>query len=354
MVYFNITDDVNSKTTNEMNHASAFSRFFSAMLDYFIFAPVVTFFIVMFFKDSVHVMTQVSGSQSNAIMMQLAVFAILLFTVLQTVFIYFHGATPGQSFLKVYMSFENKPSNLFFQIWFRQIGFVFSIFFLGLPFLAVIYHRKHRTFYDRFAECDVLSQIPAQSRISSIEEKRPTTAFAIYDTDKKYLSASISAFMCLLCFVFVFSILQSHDVLIEKIQVAGKVKPDIKKCIVIENQNQQERLKTALALNILNLTSDDCALTEADDVFNKLKVGRNEEKNSQDVSLAYFVKFYIGQKKLDSGLNQAEYFKYACAHGTKTDLCQAVETRTVASDEAKVVSPKKLNDKLLEYIGKVK
>jgi hypothetical protein len=266
-----------------------------------------------------------------------------MFTGLQTVFIYFHGATPGQSFLKLYMTFEQKPSHLFFQIWLRQIGFVCSLFFLGLPFLAVIYHNKHRAFYDRMAECDVLSHV-------SLEER----SFVIHDIDKKYLSASVSALMCFASLIFIFSFFQSHESLVHKIQLTGVLKPQVKTCFVIEKQNQEERLKTALALNILNLTSDDCALTEADDVFNKMKIAANNDSMAQDISLAYFIKFYIAQKTLSSGLNQAEYLKYACGHGIKTDLCAAIENRHVASENSKVISSKKLNDKLLEYIGKAK
>lgn len=354
MVYLNISEDSNPQATKKTHHASAFSRFFSAMLDYFILSPVVAFFIVMFFKDSVYVMTRFSGAQSTVLIVQLAVFAILLFTGLQSIFIYFNRATPGQMFLKLYMSFEQKPSNLFFQIWFRQIGFVLSMVCLGLPFLAIIYHNKHRTFYDRFGECDVLSLVPVEESVATVDETRPVTAFVVYETDKKYLSASVSALMCFMSFIFVFSILQSHDVILNKIQVAAKSTSETKKCFVIENQNQEERLKTVLALNILNLTSDDCAITEADDVFNKMKIGAQTDSVSKDVSLAYFVKFYIGQKKLDSGLNQDEYLKYACSQGTKTDLCGAVEDRHIASESAKTVSPQKLKDKLLEYIGKAK
>jgi uncharacterized RDD family membrane protein YckC len=355
MVYLNISENPNPKNVKTTNYAPAFLRFFSAMLDYFILSPVVVFFIVMFFKDSVHVMTHFSAAQSNIIIFQLAVFAVLVFTALQSTFIYFNRATPGQMFLKLYMSFEQKPSNLFFQIWFRQIGFVLSIACLGLPFLAIIYHGKHRTFYDRLGECDVLSHVPVEESLATVDETRPVTAFVVYDTDKKYLSASVSALMCFISFVFVFSILQSHDVLLNKIKVVAQKTPESKKCFLIENQNQEVRLKTALALNILNLTSDDCALTEADDVFKKMKIGSKQDPELKDVSLAYFVKFYIGQKKIDSGLNKDEYFKYACAQGTKTDLCGAVEDRNIASEGPKaVVSPQKLKDKLLEYIGKAK
>lgn len=346
MVYLNISENSSPQNTNKTHYAPAFSRFFSAMLDYFILSPVVAFFIVIFFKDSVFVMTHFSGGQSNILIVQLAAFVVLLYTGLQSAFIYFNRATPGQKFLKLYMSFEQKTSNLFFQIWFRQIGFVLSMACLGLPFLAVIYHSKHRTFYDRFSECDVLSLVPV--------DESPATAFVIYDSDKKYLSASVSALMCFMLFIFVFSILQSHDVILNKIQVAAQNTSESKKCFVIENQNQEERLKTALALNILNLTSDDCAITEADDVFKKMKIGAQTDSSSQDVSLAYFVKFYIGQKKLESGLNKDEYFKYACAQAAKTDLCGAVEERTIASEGTKTVSRQKLNDKLLEYIGKSK
>jgi uncharacterized RDD family membrane protein YckC len=353
MVYPNISEDIHSETVKKTYYAPAFSRFFSAMLDYFILSPVVAFFIVMFFKDSISIITK-SAVGSNVIIIQLAIFSILLFTGLQAVFIYFNRATPGQIFLKLYVSFDQKPSNLFFQIWFRQIGFVSSIIFFGLPFLAVIYHNKHRTFYDRLSECDVMTLVPEEEISSSKNETYPASGFVFYDTDKKYLSASVSALMCFVSLILIFSIIQSHDVLLHKIQVASLNETKEKKCFVIENQNQEERLKTVLALNILNLTSDDCALSEADEVFNKMKIGQKNENDPNNISLAYFVKYYIGQKNVDSGMNQAEYFKYACGHGIKSDLCSVLDERTVASEKTQDLSPQILKNKLLEYIGKNK
>lgn len=346
MVYINLSEDVHLETATETHRASAFSRFFSALLDYFILAPVITFVMVIFFRDSVKLITHISDSSSQAILFQLAFFAAMLFTGVQTAFIYLYGATPGQNFLKLYITFEQKPSNLFFQIWFRQLGFAFSVLCLGLPFLAVVYHKKHRTFYDRLAECDVVSTIP---------EARGLATFTVHDTDKKYLSATVSAVMCFISFIFIFTALQSHDVLLEKSQITAKASSHLKKCFVIEDQNQQQRLKTVLALNILNLTSDDCALSEADEVLNRVKVSQKEgPPKAENVSMAYFVKFYVGQKTAERSLNQAEYFKYACNRDVKADLCAAVKVRDIASENKKVSSSKNLNDKLLEFIGRAK
>ena len=346
MVFIDLSEDVQPKAGAPTNQAPAFSRFFSAVLDYFILAPVVAFVMVIFFRDSVKLIIPVSDSSSQVILMQLAFFAVMLFTGLQTIFIYYYGATPGQNFLKLYISFEHRPSNLFFQIWFRQLGFVSSVVGLGLPFLAVIYHKKNRTFYDRLAECDVLSTVPKTQSL---------TAFMVYDTDKKYLSATVSAVMCFLSIIFIFSVLHSHDVLLGKIQNSVQTSSLLKKCFVIEDQNQQERLKTVLALNILNLTSDDCALSEADEVLNRIKVSsQSDVQKPENVSMAYFIKFYIGQKTTERSLNHAEYFKYACNIGVKAELCAAVEDRNIASENKKIPSPEKFKSKLLDYIGRVK
>ncbi len=353
MVYSSSSDDVIPQKSQNF-HAPLFSRFFSALLDYFILAPVVAFFLVIFFRDSVQIVSRSSSVESHTLLVQLAIFAILLFTGLQTVFIYFYGSTPGQSFLKLYVSFEQKPSNLFLQIWFRQIGFVGSVACLGLPFLAIIYHHRNRAFYDRLNECDILSLIPSDENPAVINPQLPLAAFTVHEVDKKYLSTAISTLTCFGTLIFIFSMLQSHLNLLEKIQVTENEIAAPKKCFVIEDQTQEQRLKSVLALNILNIATDDCALNEADEVFNSLKTSQTTKKKNNQVALAYFVKYYISQKAADQKLNQEKYLKMACGQGIKSDLCEVTKDRQVASTDSNSAPRKDLKNKLLDYIGKVK
>lgn len=331
MVYRDLNEDSQaSLNTQARYYAAPFARFFSGLLDYFIFFPIIAFFMTFFFKDSVTMITQaVSDRQINSVFIQLFSFYILFYTLLQTCFIYFYSATPGQSYLKLYVHFEERSSNLFFQIWFRQIGFVLSLLFLGLPFLAVFYHKKHRTFYDRLSESDVLTFAP-------------TEIFPLQEIDKKYLSAGVSVSLAFFCMVSFVSLIQSHQFSVNQLRTVSMLTSPAKKCFQAENQNPQERLKTALALNILNIIPDDCVIDEADQIFSQLGPSMNAELNAQ----AYFSKYYIEQKDKKSLEISSAYWAKACGTDIKSDLCAPI-SRETASDK----SSSKLDElKLLKQI----
>lgn len=308
MVYFDINDTLKPQHSaqNEKHYAGPFVRFFSALIDYCIFFPIVAFFMTLFLKDAISMIgTSATSTHFGSILFQVLVFYILLFTFFQAACIYFNGATPGQSFLKVFVSFEHQHSSFFFQIWFRQIGFVLSLFCLGMPFLALFYHDKRRTFYDRLSECDVLTLAPSEN-------------FSLQELDKKYLTAGLSVIMGFFTAVLFVSMIQSHYHSMDNMRVLSKRSLLNKKCFDIENQTQEDRLKTALVLNVMKTLPDECLVLEADIAF--------DEADKQLDTLAYFAKYYVQENKDD----KAKYLNLACGGKIKSELCPKM-SRGIAS-----------------------
>lgn len=334
MVYQDINNPFSSdhKKNNPTQYfASVFDRFLSAVLDYFIFSPIVAFAILIFFKDSVLILkSNSSWLEAQGLFLQVGFFSLLLFSFFLTLSIFITGSTPGQKFLKLFIYFEHKSSSLFFQIWYRQIGFCLSVLFLGLPFVAIIYHDKHRAWYDRLSESDVMT-----FKYALVGQTEPGL-FAISRVEKRYFSISISVIIGFVFSALMLSVIQANQVTVEKVQFAltdttKKTSVINKKCELNNDQDQIDRIKTAIALNILNLTPDECVLSAADEFFSQMteKLIYDEKqilKKTQ--SLAYFAKYYVSQKSKKN----LDYLNKACAVDVTTELCEAVNRRSLASE----------------------
>lgn len=321
MVYGDLNTPISKDSRTQIYYASPFARGFSALLDYFIFFPLVTFFMTIFFKDSMGIISStILSGKLNSILIQLFAFYILFFTFIQAVFIYFYRATPGQSYLKIFFVFEEKQSNLFFQIWLRQIGFVVSLLALGIPFLAVFYHIKHRPFYDRLSECDIMTT-------------KDETHSLLPETDQRYISASVSAIICFFSVTFLISIIQSHNLSVKQLQLAVKPKALNPECFVLNEQSAEDRLRAALALNILNRLPGECVALEADSIL--------DDPESDLASLAYFAKYHVEENSED----KKKYLSLACLQEGPSDLCQKQRnTATISSPEPlweKLIKPQK-------------
>ncbi len=327
MVFPDLNDAIFSHDKHVKNYAGPFSRFLSALLDYFIFFPVVSFVMTILFRDSVAVISDILVTgEFTSVIVHIFIFYILAFTLLQTLFIYYYGATPGQSFFKIYIHFEEVHSNLFIQVWLRQIGFVVSLFLLGMPYLSVLYHSQRRTFYDRLSECDVLT------RASSNE-------FYLREIDKRYIAAGVSTAICFFSTVAVISLIQSHFITVNQFYASSSRIPSIKKCFDLENQTTEQRMKTALALNVLDIIPDECVISEADALF-----GKNIRKNQQINSLAYYAKYLLAEKSVVSELagDKEKYLEKACQSDVKSEFCEK-GARDVASEIKVDTSEFKLN-----------
>ena len=139
-------------------------RIFSALLDYFILSPIVFFISMTVLRSGLDLFRQFPESnEAKEIILHICILAMTLFAFLQAVFIYVFDGTPGQIILKIRVEFKSTNYSLFLQIFMRQIGFVISPVFLGIPWLAVIYHPEGKAFYEKTSDSQLFSSVPMQN-----------------------------------------------------------------------------------------------------------------------------------------------------------------------------------------------
>lgn len=275
----------NEQSLQDKTPASLLSRSLSFVIDYFLFSPLAALVMAVFFNKSVFLSQKINF---EPLLIQLLFFETILFTFFQTVFIYFKKATPGQFFMKIYASIERKHANVFLQIWLRQIGFIFSLLLLGIPFLAIFYHPRRRTFYDRLCEIDIFTR--------GIQSQNKDYVFSLSDFDRKYIASTVSTCMVFCLVIGLFLTVNHHQKSLKNvISQVDFYKKEKTSCLEIDRIPASDKVKTALVLNLLNLVSDDCLNNEADRYLQQVHL--IDEKNKETVSLAYLSKYILSQNK---------------------------------------------------------
>lgn len=296
--------------------ASAFDRFFSVLLDYSIITPLVAFLIFPFFK--------------YLLFIQSLILSAVLISLIQSLFIYRYSATPGQKILKLSIKYSDYKNN-FLRIWCRQISFFISFLFLGLPFVSVLIHKDQKTWYDLMTDSQVISHkqgLQNQFFLQGLNVKQ------ILLISNLRTIGIICIFFSLLIMLF-----KSNDYHIQKIKTPEtslknnefKIIKNLK-CDTYDDKNLVSNLKKSLALNILNLTSNECVILSADQIFYDKKI--NSKGHTIDQAMAYFAKYYICTKTNDIR-TAANYFKKACSEKNPTDLCKVTNLISTLPKESK-------------------
>lgn len=196
MVYPDINYNLNSEK-NQPDQAQYKSpvplRILAFIIDYFIFAPVISFMVLVFFQTGIDLYKTFPKSiEAQAMFGHLVIAYLFLVTFFQALFITFVGATPGLYFLKQKIYFSNKDYPLFLQAWARQIGFTFSFLLLGLPFLKALADKKGQCFYEKMTDSMILSNwLPDQSSYFS----------KALDVDRKFWSSALATITSFILFL---------------------------------------------------------------------------------------------------------------------------------------------------------
>lgn len=270
-------------------------RILSSVIDYFIFTPVVSFFVIVFFKEGVDLYRDFPQSVDGQFAIALVGFFFLIATtLLQALFIVFHSGTPGQFFLKLEIEFKNKNYPVFLQAWVRQIGFTFSFLMLGVPFLRILSDQNGQGFYEKMTDSEVRSKWP-------IDQKSYFHPKSI-EIDRKFWSASLATLNVFFIALFALVLIKNYNtVLTSPVAYATwKARSKFKECQEFQKLNASERLRYMIAMNLVGTYSDKCLNQEADFVLWK--------NFTDDKSLAYFAKFITSQKN-DF---EKKYLKQAC------------------------------------------
>lgn len=276
-------------------------RILSFVIDYFIFAPVISFLILVLFHSGVDIYRSFPKSaEAQSVFGYLVIGYVVLSTFFQALFISFMGATPGQHFLKLRVEFKNTQYPIFLQAWARQLGFVFSFVFLGIPFLKALADENGQCFYEKMTESKLISLWPIDSHSyfnKSIE------------IDRKFWSASLATISSFLIALGLVVFWKNYQYVLTSPDTYAKMKSQKKSCNEFAHLDSTDRLRYAIAMNLVGTVSDSCLDQEADFVL-----WRNF---TDDRDLAYFAKFVSSQ----SDRLESKYLKQACAADKTSEGC---------------------------------
>lgn len=293
--------DLNSEnsTHKPQYQVQILHRALSVVIDYLIFVPVVSFLLFILFKDGLYIYkTFPNSAEAKNIFVMFILAFVFSTSFLQALFIKFNSATPGQHFLKIKIDFENKNEFLFFRAWFRQLGFLTSLFFLGLPFLRILTDINRQTFYEKMTGSKLVSLVPM-----------PLKSTWAIESERKYWSSSLTALYFSLMFLGALAFMNRYNYLITSPLSYAKFKNNSELCNDFLDKSSNQRLKSLIAMNLVGTIDDECLNEEADFIL-----WRNM---TEDKSLAYFAKYITSEYKD----YEKEYLIQACAENKKSEGC---------------------------------
>jgi hypothetical protein len=244
--------------------------------------------IFFLFKDAILYWRHNPEAPEQNLLLGVVVTTILfLFCFLQSVFIYFWQATPGQYFLKIRVQFTEPSTWTFWRALLRQIGFGISPLFFGLPWLAMLANPEGKAFYDRLADCQVVTL------------KNEINAFG-FEGESKYWRSVLATLILFVGVLLTAAVWMQYQKVIQRVASFGEASKNNFFCADLKDVQISQRLQMAVAMNLTNQLSDDCLDKEADFALWKEK--------TEDLSLAYFA------KSLTESNNEQEitYLKQAC------------------------------------------
>ena len=297
MVYPDINSENSSR--NPQYQVQILHRALSVVIDYLIFVPVVSFLLFILFKDGLYIYKSFpNSSEAKNFFVMFIVAFVFSISFLQALFIKFNSATPGQHFMKIKVDFENKSEFIFFRAWSRQLGFVISFFFCGLPFLRILTDIKRQSFYEKMTSSQLVSHV-----------QMPQKSIWAIESERKYWSSSLTALYVCLIVLSGLVFMNRYNYLITSPLSYAKFKNNSDQCNDFLDKSSNQRLKSLIAMNLVGTIDDECLNEEADFIL-----WRNM---TEDKSLAYFAKYITSEYKD----YEKEYLVQACAENKKSEGC---------------------------------
>jgi uncharacterized RDD family membrane protein YckC len=278
MVFQDISSlfDLN-KVNRPKSSAQMLDRFFSFVIDYIVISPFVMFGLYFLLGEGFQFWkTNPTAPENDIFVVIVGISFVILFSLIQTYFVSIWSATPGQYFLKIKFEYEDSDSSPIVKVFIRQILFWVSMVFLGIPFLSVLADKKRRTFYDKIGGVQVVS----------LKNENFTVGF---ENEYKYWQAFMTTLSLFFGFVLAAYIYQNYHNIVGRVVSFNELKSKNFFCEDLAAVSIENRLETAVALNLVDQLSDACLDREADFVL-----WRNR---SIDVSLAYYAKSLTAETK---------------------------------------------------------
>ncbi len=288
--------------------APVLDRFLATGFDMVLFAPVISLMLSPLFRKLEIISLSSPTSTEFTVLAVLAVVYVCILTVLlQTLFLVWKKATPGQWFFKIrVVDFENPQNPLSLtQTMLRSTLWVLEFFILLLPFLEVFSHHQRRPMHDRAAGTIVITK-------KEIGEAAPHPFEA--DLVRKMLALSflVIFFWSLAGVSYFYKMAMRGEFKRSELIADNFLCPQVSDSLSSEdNQSDAVRLDKAVALYLAGEVTDDCVQSEAD-----FALWSSSEEGS---SWAYFAKGVI--KKYDKEL-ALPYFDKACEAGESIVACE--------------------------------
>lgn len=297
------------KKSNSVPVAFVADRFVALMLDFLIFSPVISLFTAGMVRETKTQFLLDAQSLDGALGALLTVLVVFcLVTFLQSLFLYFWQATPGQLFMQMrVISYPQSRHRLVYsQCLVRSLSWSFSFLFLALPFLEVLSHPLRRAFPDRASDTLVVT-------LKKDHDDGPVEMESRFISSWLRMSFLFLALIGVLVFFKAWQSLRNVNF--------GATTAQMSSCREIQGTSHSgvARLDAALALFLLDEISVECLEKEAEAAL------WGDPVNSQP--LGYLAKYLVTE-----GQEQKEYYARSCEDRSTCTLARYLAEEGKAQD----------------------
>lgn len=277
-------------------------RFIALILDFLILSPIISLLVSGLVRQTKTYFLLNANSAEGVVAAGLVVLAVVfLVTFLQSVFLYFWQATPGQIFLQLrvisYPVYRERLS--YAQCVIRSLSWSFSFVLLALPFMEILSHPLRRAFPDRAADTLVMT-------LKKVHDDGP------HPIESRFINSWMRMSLLLLLLFGVLGYFKTYHNLVagefrEKTGTAVAVCKEMRGSADLEGV---ARLDAALSLYLLNEISGECLNKEAEVAL------WSDPVNAQP--LAYLAKYLLSE-----GEAQEQYFSKVCEESASSTCALA-------------------------------
>lgn len=274
--------------------AAVADRLLALVLDFLILSPVISLVVAGLIRQTKTYFLLNSSSPEGTVAALLVIIAVVfLATLLQSVFLYFWQATPGQFFLQMrVVSYPQGQERLSVnQCLIRSFLWCGGFLFLALPYLEVLSHPLRRAFNERASDTLVIT-------LKQNFDEGP------YPLESRFISSWLRMsflFLLLFCVLGFFKVY--HGLVSGVYREKENANPYVCKEMKDVDLTGASRLDAALALFLLNEISPGCLEKESEASL------WGDPVNSQE--LAYLAKFFVTEGEM-----QKEYLGKICSEAT--------------------------------------
>ncbi|MFN9069235.1 MAG: RDD family protein, partial [Bdellovibrionales bacterium] len=150
------------KEQNPKWHAAdPIERFFAFCLDITLLTPIIAFVCSIHMRE---IENDIAQGFDSGLWFSLLTTGLFSSISLQSIFLYFYSATPGQAMLNLKVQSLESETLTWGDAFTRSIAFHFSGLLLFLPFIEVFTHRIGRCLHDRISDSIVIQPYPKSQK----------------------------------------------------------------------------------------------------------------------------------------------------------------------------------------------